>query len=881
MALQGFDEAYYLGVKLAALKATYTEWSSKTTADLKTTLANLGYTPEQHYMKFGYVEKLNPNAYFNGEEYTLFKAKALFDSGFYVSIAAAKEAFLAAWKGNVYEHYLKFGGSEGVDPSNAFDSSAYLTSKLAQLKALDSAKYGSWTSADVAKAIKDAGLTPLTHYLAAGKTEGIVVASVPVGEQVGSGVVSTPGSTFTLTTALDVVNGTANDDTILADNTGATATLSGADQLTGGAGTDTLKIYTKATVANTLPTGMTGVENVWINGTDQNVDISGNSGITSLELNAAIAAGTYTVTTASGQKVTFSDQAAATNYVVTSAVGVTSQDVVVSKIGTTAANKISLTGTGVTTVNLQSSGTLTSTQWNQVTLGNQTGVKVDTINVSGSSALILNVGDGAFNQFAATGIKAIDASAATGNTKIFVDSRAAAQSELAATFSYKGGTANDGLDLSTAMVGGAAVSAAQLKAMSIDGGTGTDTLIVSNTIGVGTTALTNLTNIENIGVFNANGTINIANFKGVTGLELSGTAAGAITVNNLGSAGVLDLGTSVLGANAVTVNAIGTGTTDTLAITAGSTTAALGASSGAVVINGYETATMTVQGAAATMSGGITFAASAGGNQTLNLIANKGFTESGIVTLSGATTKMAVSGAGDVVLSGVITVGTLTNTGTGTFTATGANNVLNFDASANTKAVSFTNSAATSASIMKGGDGGVTFVGSAYNDVITVGGGTNAITGGAGADVITINHGSMTKATTLNLSGSDSGSATGYAASTAVPTAAFSTTAMDVITGFKAGDAVQLTGLTTSTSLLTNASTTGAATAGDVILVKGTYSSTGNTFTASTTGTDSALVWDDNGTTAAGSYDAIVLLGYVDAGTSDTISAAGLFTAVA
>jgi hypothetical protein len=52
-------------------------------------------------------------------------------------------------------------------------------------------------------------------------------------------------------------------------------------------------------------------------------------------------------------------------------------------------------------------------------------------------------------------------------------------------------------------------------------------------------------------------------------------------------------------------------------------------------------------------------------------------------------------------------------------------------------------------------------------------------------------------------------------------------------------------------------------------------------FTASTTGTDSALIWDTNGTTAAGSYAEIILVGYVDTGTTDTISAAGLFTVVA
>jgi trimeric autotransporter adhesin len=724
------------------------------------------------------------------------------------------------------------------------------------------------TAASLAAAITPAALTTVTGGVVTGSTSSV-------------------GSTYTLTTALDTPSSTSADDTYLVDNTGAAVTLSGADQINGGAGTDTLKIYTKTGVANTLPTGMTSVEKVWINGTDQSVDISANSGITTLELNAAIAAGSYTATVASGQKVIVSDQAAATTYTVTGAASITSQNLEVSKVGTTAANIISLTGTGVATVNLVSSGTLTSSQTNQVQLKNATGVKVDTINISGSSALDLQVGEVADTaQFAATGIKAISASAATGTTSVKINSKdSAGEVDLASTFSYTGGSGNDTLDLSIATVGGTAVSAAQLKLMTLNGGTaGTDTLIVSNTVGTGTTALTNLVGIDNIGVAAANGTINVANFTGVTGLALSGTAAGGVTVNNLGSTGILAQGTSVDGANSLTVNATGTVTTDALAWSVGSAAAALGANTGAVAINGYETITLTSQGAANTLgAGGITLAASAGGNETLNVVATKGLTLAGALTLSGAATSIAISGAGAVTVAGVITAGSLTNTGTGAFTATGANKVLNFDASTNTAAVSFTDSAATSAAILKGGDGGVTFVGSAFNDVITVGSGTNGVTGGGGADVITINHGTGTKATTLTLAtpATDTGTATGFAATTAVPTTAFSTTTLDVVTGFKAGDLVQLTGLTTSAVLLGAASTTGAATVGDVILVKGTYSSSGNTFTANAAGTDSALVYDSNGTTAAGTYQAIVLVGYVDAGAADTISTGGLFTAVA
>ena len=55
MALQGFNETYYLGVKLDALQAgstTAADWAGKDAAFLTTTLAAMGYTPEQHYQTF-------------------------------------------------------------------------------------------------------------------------------------------------------------------------------------------------------------------------------------------------------------------------------------------------------------------------------------------------------------------------------------------------------------------------------------------------------------------------------------------------------------------------------------------------------------------------------------------------------------------------------------------------------------------------------------------------------------------------------------------------------------------------------------------------------------------------------------------------------------
>ena len=104
MALQGFDKAYYLASKLAALQAVLPEYQGKDTAFLEDRLLDSGLTPEQHYTLYGYAEKLGLNA------------------------------FDTAWQKDPYLHYLEYGASEGINPSNAFDESQYLTDMLTRLQ---------------------------------------------------------------------------------------------------------------------------------------------------------------------------------------------------------------------------------------------------------------------------------------------------------------------------------------------------------------------------------------------------------------------------------------------------------------------------------------------------------------------------------------------------------------------------------------------------------------------------------------------------------------------------------------------------------------------------------------------------------------------------
>ncbi len=189
--LPGFDKAYYLNAKLAALQANSGasgSWIDKGTAFLENLLISLGFTAESHYMAFGYKEGLAPNAYFNAVEYKQAKAATLFTTGNYDSVAAAQAAFDANWPHDPFQHYLQYGSREGINPSNSFDESSYYESKLIALRS-NSITNGEWTgktAIDLKTYFDSLGITPLEHYIMYGANEGIAVTVVPAGERMSS-----------------------------------------------------------------------------------------------------------------------------------------------------------------------------------------------------------------------------------------------------------------------------------------------------------------------------------------------------------------------------------------------------------------------------------------------------------------------------------------------------------------------------------------------------------------------------------------------------------------------------------------------------------------------------------------------------------------------
>jgi hypothetical protein len=278
----------------------------------------------------------------------------------------------------------------------------------------------------------------------------------------------TPGSTFTLTTAIDTLTGGNGNDTFISDN----ASVSAADQINGGAGTDTLKLYTSVT----KPV-ISNIENIYLNAPGGDFSIATVTGATSLEVDGETGSRSFSGTT--GQKFIF-DNLQTTGQTQTIAGNTpTSLDVVVNKVGSASATQtLAFTGTALTTINLTA-----QTAASTFTLTNA-GAKLATLKIAGDKAVTITE--------ALATLTTIDASASTGGV-------VAKTGGSANVLTFTGGSGNDAVWVNAGEFTGAD---------KLDGGTaGTDKIVIAETGALTAQNYTDLNTYKNFDVlgFGASG----------------------------------------------------------------------------------------------------------------------------------------------------------------------------------------------------------------------------------------------------------------------------------------------------------------------------------------------------------------------------------------
>ena len=541
-------------------------------------------------------------------------------------------------------------------------------------------------------------------------------ATVTAAKAVVDGV-GVPGQTFTLTTsATDIVNGTAGNDTIIGDFTTSTTggTIQPSDTINGGAGIDTFKIfgYNGTSVINSaLPVTVNGVEIFDIvRPTDGAVNVSAYA-IDKLIVEQAQLLNAKTITTqattalqldtvgAAAGKITWDNGTAATaNLTLNGFTGTSSA---------AAAGDLDLNGAAVATLNIVSQGVANTT-----TIGN-TGGALKTINITGSAALKLGS--------VAAGVTTIDGNAATGALTFTAD---------AAATTIKTGSAADKVDIAAVtgplaanfgagndtVVIGANLTIGAIAGTSIDGGSGTNTLNVTD----GSTFTTaNLAGVSNFTVLDVAGSTNgaaktydVTKGTAFTTFQADHSINAASTTAHLSN---VASGFTFTVKSAASTNQTDTAYTFVLKTDDATATAADTLNFNLVSVDGDNDAT-------------------AEGLNTVTTLTATGFE---VINLGGSATKdTGVAGSKYVQTITTLTdanLKTLNISGDEQFVITNAlTNVTKVDASSNTGGVTVSAAGVTNAVNMIGGSGADTF---------TAGAGGTTIYGGAGNDTFNLKAG--------------------------------------------------------------------------------------------------------------------------------------------
>lgn len=537
------------------------------------------------------------------------------------------------------------------------------------------------------------------------------------------------GQTFTLTTGADTKTGTTGDDTFDGSLSGTSETFGPADNLDGGAGTDTLTII--------ADTGAT-----YSAGSLKNMEI--------VSLNTS-AASTLSLTGVTG--VTSVINTGSTADVVISGIGSLSTVATIANTSATSSTSVAyaaaaVAGTSDTaTIILNGVAHATTNATDNITVA---GVETLNIQTKSSASTIDTMVTAAATKYVITGDQDLTFGAAVPATVVTVDANAftgaLTMTTGAALTTITGGTGNDSITMGGA-AGAESVSAAAgndtvtfaanlTNTDTVAGGDGTDTLVVTSALASAYVAPTTATisGFETLKLSNALGAaLSTATLQaGITTVDLNlGSGAFAVTME----AGDKTVKIGAANTGTLTVNDTGTATTDTLAVTnTGAAASMFGAAAGGLTVAGFETVTIsgTGTGVATTQAAtAISVTADTGGTATVNFTGSNKFTTTGSITAA-VINASGLTGEANLVMGAA---------GTSVTSITGS-------------AMGDTLLGDTSSSI-DGGAGNDSIVGGATNDTLSGGDGLDTITSGAGNDSISGGAGNDTIIMAANFATSD------------------------------------------------------------------------------------------------------------------------------
>lgn len=526
--------------KLAQMQATDPAY---TMSDLVAAFADAGFVGEEgyfnHFMQFGAAEEVAPNAYFNANEYYAAKAAQFYGEAFTGSeLQIAQVKTLINKEGmNAWTHYQQFGSAEGVNPSNAFDASAYCAAKALAMNdaGLKDAAGNDWTADSIKTAIDQADMSVLEHYLTyAGTGEGEVAAgsTYPVADD---DQVAHPGETVVVDGTATTYTGTAGDDTFYVDTK---AELQEYNTLDGGEGNDTL-VLNNQDQAGTIK----NIENLVVrNGDDKAYDLSAFSSSFTLD------GGTAKVKNVTSQKL--AADGTATRLDVTMADDQTSVELISTS---TADVTFSVSGDKLESMNLTTTGNT------RLGDGDTNTVKNVAITALGDAAITLTNLD-VLENVTVTGAGAVELKTVTGDKLQAVNATdntggVAVDLSEADKAAFTGGAGDDTLTVDGSTVAhtlGAGddtvvvKDAALEKGFSVDGGEGTDTLQMSATLAALFKGTDNAAPATNFEVLTLTGntvasSVDMVAFGDIDHVVVGeGTWSGKLTLNDMANGGTLE-----------------------------------------------------------------------------------------------------------------------------------------------------------------------------------------------------------------------------------------------------------------------------------------------------------------------------------------------------